>query len=354
MKKAEFKEELGVPEGIVDAGRQLFDDIKKNLFSELNPNQTEYELRFSPDESYTFGDKTVDDVQVNITLHPVGEYGDSNMGIRSRQRLEDTGKSVINMSVNPDGFVMLSIDKPVPQDWNVEDVKKSFDRYKVQNVTSLSHELMHDYDNFKRKISSPSHATDYQAKTHFMNFPVRAIGRLFFDLYYLDKVENTVRPTELYAKAKENNITKSEFLDFFKKEYDNILDAMKFNADDLVKELLNNIDEVDDMLRQVDDLDQDVDQMTDKEKVENLLRIAYVSFSNLRGENLRELLLTNPLEIIFGLQGSKEKYFDKHLNKILKHQNNPFGFYQDAEKYLKNTGRRVIKKMGKVYGLLPD
>ena len=353
--KKEFNEAVGVPEGIVDAGEKLYDDMKANLIPQLNLNQLEYEMNFQPEEPYKVGDMEIDDVELSVTLHPVDdEYGDSNMKVFKRQKLQDTGKSMVYMTVSQNGHLKLHVDKPVPEDWTIQGVKDSFDKMRVRTVSSLSHELMHDYDDFKKKSNRPSHLADYQAKTQFIGFPVKAISRLFYDLYYMDEVENTVRPTELYAKLKLGGITKGQFLDYFKKEYNHILDAMKFNVDELKSELMNNIDEVDELLRNVDDLEVSVDDMTDEEKVNALLRIAYISFSNVSGSVLKDMLTTNPLELILGFQGGKDPYFNKHIRRLTKHEDDPIGFYRDAEKYLKNTGRRVIRKMSKVYDLLPE
>ena len=44
--KKEFNEAVGVPEGIVDAGEKLYDDMKANLIPQLNMGQLEYEMNF--------------------------------------------------------------------------------------------------------------------------------------------------------------------------------------------------------------------------------------------------------------------------------------------------------------------
>jgi len=354
--KKEFNEAVGVPEGIVDAGRQLYNDMKKNLIPELNPNQTEYELDFKPDEPYKIGDMEIDKVELKVQLHPVpnDDYGDSNMQVFKQQKLEDTGKTIVYMTVTPKGLIKLGIDKPVPEDWSVDGVINSFEKNKVQTVSSLSHELKHDYDEFKKSFNSPKQIANYRSNVHFMNFPVRALQRMFYDMYYLDDIENLVRPTELYAKLVEKGIKKSEFLDYFKKEYNHIFDAMKFSVDGLIKELLENLDEVEELLHNVDDLDVNIDDMDPLEKVLTLLRIAYISYGNYGGNNLRSQLMTNPMELLFGLSGNKEPYFQDYIKKTTKYSDNPIEFYKNIEKRLKRTGRDVIKKMSKVYSLLPD
>lgn len=354
--KKEFNEAVGVPEGIVDAGKQLYDDIKKNLSGEINKNQTEYELNFKPEKPYKIGDMEIDDVELKLELHPIpnDEYGDSNMTVFGGQKLKDTGKSVIYMSIPSNGNIKLTIDKPVPLDWTVQGVLDSFEKNKVMGVSSVSHELKHQYDTFKKPIHSPSHIADYRSKTKLMNFPINGLQRMFFDLYYMDKVENLVRPSELYAKLMTKGIKKSNFLDYFKKEYANILDAMKFNVEDLIDELYENIDDVEQFLNHVDDMDEPVSEMTDEDKINMLLRVAYISYGNLSNTMLQNFLIDRPIEMLIGLSGNKEKYFNKHIYNTTKYSENPLEFYKNVESYLKNTGKKVIKKMAKVYSLLPD
>jgi len=354
--KKEFNEAVGVPEGIVDAGRQLYNDMKKNLIPKLNPNETEYELEFQPDEPYRIGDMEINNVELNVKLHPipVDDYGHSNMQVFKSQKLMDTGKTMIYMSVTPKGLIKLGIDKPVPEDWTVDGVIDSFEKNRVHTVSSLSHELKHDYDEFKKTFNSPSKIANYRSNVHFMNFPLKALQRMFYDLYYLDDIENLVRPTELYAKLEEKGIKKSQFLDYFKKEYNHIFDAMKFSVDSLIEELLENLDDVEDLLYSIDDLDVNVDDMDPLEKVLTLLNIVYISYVNYSGDDLRSQLIKNPKEILFGLSGSKKPYFQKYIKNLTKYGDNHIEFYKNIENRLKKTGRDIIKKMSKVYSLLPD
>lgn len=322
-RRKEFNEAVGVPEGIVDAGKRLYDDMKKLVIPMLDEDETEYELNFEPDEPYRIGDMVINDVEMKVTIHPVdtNEYGDSNMKVFRQQRLSDKGKSVVFMTVSPKGKIMLSMDIPVPLDWSVDELIKSLEKNKVKTVSSFSHELKHEYDSYKKEVEHPSHIADYNAKVKFIGFPVKALQRVFYDLYYMDKVENLVRPTELYAKLKTKVIKKSQFLDYFRKEYSHLLDAMKFNVDDLISELYENMDEVEGLLNNVDDLDKPVSEMSSEEKINALLKTAYISFSNISGENLMQMLVSNPLEVILGLGRKKGEYFDKHLSSKTKYEN---------------------------------
>ena len=90
------------------------------------------------------------------------------------------------------------------------------------------------------------------------------------------------------------------------------------------------------------------------EKVLTLLNIVYISYVNYSGDDLRSQLIKNPKEILFGLSGSKKPYFQKYIKNLTKYGDNHIEFYKNIENRLKKTGRDIIKKMSKVYSLLPD
>ena len=65
-------------------------------------------------------------------------------------------------------------------------------------------------------------------------------------------------------------------------------------------------------------------------------------------------MVDNDLEAEIGFMGDKAKQFDKYQKGFDKYENNVMKFYTDIEKYLKTTSKKLIKKLGKVYSLLPD
>jgi len=352
--EVKLNEAVGVPKGIVVACEKLYDDFKRKVIPMLKDGQTEYKVNFKPNEPYTIGDEEISNVEIDLKLRPDSDkYGESNMQVYRKNTIGKVDKDYVLMKVNKNGTVILTIDKPVPQDWTVDEVIQSINKGKVQTVSALSHELKHEYDDLKTPYSKVEKVSEYQANTEMFDFPIGAIQRMFYDLYYLDNIENSVRPTELYSKLKTLGIGKSGFLDFLKKEYFIVMESMRFSVDEMVREIYSKMDSVDELLSQVD-IGRDIKDLNDEEKVNLVLRIAYISASNNRRQNYGDSLVDNDLEAEIGFVGDKAKQFDKYQKSFDKYEDNVMKFYKDIEKYLKTTSSKVLKKLGKVYSLLPD
>ena len=348
-------ESVGVPEGIVKSGQRLYDDFKKEVIPLLKDGQTEYQVNFKPKEPYKEGDEEITNVEINLTIIPDSDdYGESNMQVYRKNTIGKVGNDYVLMKVNKNGTIILSIDKPVPEEWSVQEVIDSINNRKVQTISALSHELKHEYDDIKTPHTKIEKVSNYQSNTEMFNFPIGAIQRVFYDLYYLDDIENSVRPTELYAKLETKGIGKSGFLDYLRKEYFIVMESMKFSVDDMIKEIYKDMDSVDSFLGQVGDLGKNIEDLTDEEKVNLILRIAYVSASNSRRQNYGDSLVDNPLESQLGFVGDKDTQFSNYEKSFDKYDKDLMKFYTDIEKYLRTTSTKVLKKLGKVYSLLPD
>tara|TARA_R110000803_G_scaffold15713_6_gene43322 strand:- start:2779 stop:3840 length:1062 start_codon:yes stop_codon:yes gene_type:complete len=349
-----LNEAVGVPKGIVVAGEKLYDDFKRKVIPMLKDGQTEYKVNFKPNEPYTIGDEEINNVEIDLTLRPDSDkYGEANMQVYRKNTIGKIGSDYVLMKVNKNGTVILSIDKPVPEDWTIDEVIQSINKGKVQTVSALSHELKHEYDDLKTPHTNVKKVSEYQSNTEMFDFPIGAIQRMFYDLYYLDGIENSVRPTELYAKLKTLGIGKSGFLDYLRKEYFIVMESMKFSVDEMVREIYTKMDSVDDLLSQVD-IGTDIKNLSDDEKVNLVLRVAYISASNTRRQNYGDSLVDDELEAEVGFVGDKAKQFDKYEKSFDKYEDDIMKFYKDIEKYLKTTASKVLKKLGKVYSLLPD
>ena len=131
------------------------------------------------------------------------------------------------------------------------------------------------------------------------------------------------------------------------------MESMKFSVDEMVREIYTKMDSVDDLLSQVD-IGTDIKNLSDDEKVNLVLRVAYISASNTRRQNYGDSLVDDELEAEVGFVGDKAKQFDKYEKSFDKYEDDIMKFYKDIEKYLKITSSKVLKKLGKVYSLLPD
>ena len=152
-----LNEAVGVPKGIVVAGEKLYDDFKRKVIPMLKDGQTEYKVNFKPNEPYTIGDEEINNVEIDLTLRPDSDkYGEANMQVYRKNTVGKIGSDYVLMKVNKNGTVILSIDKPVPEDWTIDEVIQSINKGKVQTVSALSHELKHEYDPVKYPVFTAS------------------------------------------------------------------------------------------------------------------------------------------------------------------------------------------------------
>ena len=153
--KIKLNEAVGVPKGIVVAGEKLYDDFKRKVIPMLKDGQTEYKVNFKPNEPYTIGDEEINNVEIDLTLRPDSDkYGEANMQVYRKNTIGKVGSDYVLMKVNKNGTVILSIDKPVPENWTIDEVIQSINKGKVQTVSALSHELKHEYDDLKTPHSA--------------------------------------------------------------------------------------------------------------------------------------------------------------------------------------------------------
>ncbi|MDV7398135.1 hypothetical protein RZS08_42425, partial [Arthrospira platensis SPKY1] len=88
--------------------------------------------------------------------------------------------------------IKLSITIGVPEEDDFFSIQELFKDEKQIIITSLSHELMHAYEMYKKKISSPQSRASYEAYKN-VRFGIEPIDKFLHDLYFIHSIENVVR-----------------------------------------------------------------------------------------------------------------------------------------------------------------
>ena len=77
-------------------------------------------------------------MEIDLTLRPDSDkYGEANMMVYRKNTIGKVGSDYVLMKVNKNGKVILSIDKPVPEDWSVKDVIDSINKSKDEKSTII-------------------------------------------------------------------------------------------------------------------------------------------------------------------------------------------------------------------------
>jgi hypothetical protein len=352
MSKISLQEKLGVPDNLIQTASTLYGEILERLKKELNGEDLEYSFTFSPSSPYKIGDSEISKISINIEIFPDARFEEvdyQSMGFKSPSKYVKPGVTRIVNDINQ---VELTIEIVSPEEYNPSDVIDWFTNSKREIVSSLSHELKHAYDAEKSVFQKMSSRSSYNAANN-TRFNLPPLDKLAFNIYYTHMVENLVRPTEIMAYLEEDKINKKRFLSYLKsnRTYTKLMDVMNWNLPNAMNEIKNNhMDRVEQILELVDE---DMEGSTDKEKVlfildlwvRNYLKNNFDSFVNQMGENF--------MESLFGFSVNKSKAIDRHISRMSKIKD-PLKFIQYEENLTKTIASKVIRKISKLYDLLPD
>jgi len=349
-----INEVVGVPENIIDSAVRLYEDIKSELKQVIDTNITEYNFVIEPKEPYKIGDMDISEVDVTIEIYPVENldfYDFAEMGVRSEYSKGKRGKKTILLSVDKQGKTVLQMSLAVPKDWTEQGVIDYINKSRVNTVSSLTHELKHEYDDYKKPTGNIDDRAFYSAVRTMMDINIKPVKRLMFDLYYFTNIENLVRPSELAAKVKIGGVTRKEFRDFIKNEYQSIQEIRHFNINDFITELKNYIPKIQKVLEQAQI---DYSNMSEDEIIEEFLSIIYITLSTNQMDTYIHTITDNAYEQIFGFDEDKTKELDKFFNKISKYKEEHIQFYYNLQTELNRTGDRMLRKLSKIYSLIDE
>lgn len=350
--KKEFNEALGVPDNIVNAARDAFEDFKREFKKVLNRNETEYEFNYSPDKPYRIGDMEIKNINYEVKLHETNrtdEVRPISMGVKMSSKDSERFNKPVLISVDKQGNSNLQIDLSVPEDWDENDVLDYFNKNKVKNVKTFSHELKHEYDEYKIPFQTLSSRVIYTSIKKLMG-GIPPMNDFIFKLYFISRIESLVRPSEVAAEIDELGISKKQFLDFLLNNatYQELKDINQFSVDKLKGELKDYVGEIRDILSNLENED-DPFEKTDEEVIDRLLEIYYITITNNNNSMFYNYLVSDPFQQIFGLPPKEDKWFKDFAKKNQKYHNNPLRFYDNMELEFKYKSRKMMKKLSKLY-----
>lgn len=342
-----LKEELGVPKGIINSAKLLYEKIISNLenFQEIEKNEFSLEI----DEDFTFADFKIDQVKLDIQ---VIEHSHFNHISTIALQVETQGRIVepkikIKFKIIPKLNIKIILGAP-ENNWDYQDVKTFLESDRIEFIRSLSHELKHSYDHFKKPEETPLGFAEYRSYSEF-NPDLPPLNQFLMNLYYTHSFESLVRPSELASVIDVQNIKQSDFLNFLTsdKTFKKLKEIQSFSYDNLKKELRDYLPKINEILM---DLDEDVN-ISDDKKIDRMLNIFLVTLQNVKSKSLFGMLVSNPFEALFQqFRGSKDEYFRNSLKKIHRFKNAD-SFFEYYEKFFNFVSTKMIKKLGKLYAM---
>jgi hypothetical protein len=348
--KKVLREAVGIPEGIVETAELVYGQLMSELKSLNSISEDDEKLHFRLNGDYQISDykfKKIDLTLEIIRTDQVDKGTLVGMSFNFKSRLDNNTFKVIHQPTKKK--IELSVSVAIPEDGDLNSVVQELENEKEMSISSLSHELMHSYDKFKKPISNPSQRADYEAYKN-IRFGIDPIDDFLHNLYFIHSIENIVRPSEIAADLKSGSINKEGFLVFLKNNrvYKKLKEINSFTYEGLKKELLNHVNIIRERLEQsgIDIIPED-----NEELVNTVLDLLRINLVNGKGTVLKQDLTTNFFEEMMGFSGKKEEVFRNYVKKIQKYDNTD-DFFRNEEKMFKRTSYDLIKKIHKLYSIL--
>jgi hypothetical protein len=371
VSKQNIKEAVGVPANIEVASQNLYNDIAKKIKNkEIGPEDV-VKLKFiNKDGRYSFGDFNPNFITVEFGLGTYsGDAIDNNtgnkitgglvhsMGFSKASKLNDVFDLI---SVDTDGGVELNIDYAQPNDdeeWSGNKILDTMEKNKSNSISSLGHELKHAYDNYKKPVEKLVDRSNY-AGFQRSRSGVRPMDQFMFNMYFINQIENLVRPTESYVEmVSDGVVTKEQFLKFLlnSKTYKTLVQIRDSSFDNLVEDLKGYETEIDDYLNNTVD-GYDSSSLDIDDKVKYFLKVFAFATARKVHEVRKQLLtpVTNLFQMLFGGNDNPEadKFLDSTLGDLVKMMDNPNKFYYTSIENMKKIAIKMMKKLSKLYSLI--
>jgi len=353
-----LKEEVGVPSGIADSGKMLYLDLITRLKRKTVTGNSDFSLLFkNKDGKYSFSDfKDFTNIKIDFEFSGYDENANKlhsgilvmGLGHNIESQLDD-GFKLIN--INSDTITLsisILIPTSIPEITNHDVIKTLTDNDKII-ISSLTHELKHAYDNYKKPTESLKTRASYSAYSN-VRTGIREVDEFIYFLYFITAVENLVRPSELYSQMKEGNITREDFLEFISSNtiYQTLKKINNFSIDKMINSLKQNPEALDSFISKF--LDNKIPEDVDK-KVEVVLMILYIELSRNILSRAHSILTNNFFEALFELSEEKQKFLDAYEDEILRFKNNPLKYFEFQEKKFKFVSEKMMKRLSKLYSL---
>jgi hypothetical protein len=363
-----IKEAVGVPANIEVVAQNLYTDIAKKLKNKNIGPEDILKFKFiNKDGRYSFADFNPNFITVEFGL---GTYsGDAidnitgnkitgglvhSMGFSKASKLNDVFDLV---SVDTDGGIELNIDYAQPEnddEWSGDKILNTMKNNADNTVSSLAHELKHAYDNYKKPVEKLVDRSNY-AGFQRARSGVRPMDQFMFNMYFINQIENLVRPTESYVEMVSNGVvTKEQFLKFLlnSKTYKTLVKMRDYSFDDLKNELKEYEPQIDEYLDNTVN-NYDSSSMDTDEKVNYFLKIFAIKISQKVHEVRKNMLTPNIFQMLFG-GGNPDanNFLESTLGDLTKMMENPNKFYYISIENMKKIAIKMMKKLSKLYSLI--
>lgn len=346
--KRVLNEVLGVPEGILEAGEKLYELIGEKL--KRLPSDVSEEKNFHINTNLKISDFLIKKIILTIEYTEVNHLDKVqffSMAFKNASIFNNEKFYMVNI-INNETMEMV-INFAGPEGTTKKDILNYFKEDRPKLISSISHELGHAFNFYKRKNVGVSQTATY-AGYQQTSFPFRPITKFLHYLYYIHSIENIVRPIEVASMMRTGEIDREKFYEFITNDsvYKMMKEINSYSYQQLRNELEDDVSRINHFLKRIG-----VKRTfnTSDEVIDELLRIVYINLMNNTIGTAKEMITSHPLEQILGFMGNKEMFFNRLVNSFTKHQESPVNFFKKEEKNMKMVSEKMMKKLIKLYDL---
>lgn len=360
-----LSEAVGVPEGVIESAEELY-EIILNLLKGMD----DYDTRqtFTEDNlDLTISDYKINELELFVEINEMDDYDGplviASAGVSNKFNFN---KKILMKVQESDNEIELYLNFVSNLDnWDSQDVYNCFTKDKVDMISVIAHEIKHKFDKQKKTTDLIGKDADYQAySSSGLNFGIPVINQFMRYSYFIQYVENLVRPTEMATRMKLKGITREQFKDFF--ENDKVVKELKeirgFSYDYLIEKLYEQMNRIDALLEHAGVPYEDMDE---EEKIKTIMNLVYVNLINSKRDIFDRMTqdvngISNAFMRMMGLMVKDEdnegleKVRHKFLSHLATYVNKEEQFFVDECERFNYVSTKLIKRLGKIYSLIPD
>jgi hypothetical protein len=344
-----LKEEVGVPSNIVNVANQLYNQVIDNL------EDNEPIGDFDNVDTYIKGKFKIGDLKFKTIIYTF-EFKTNDVddeigiaGMATGGGFKVTKKFKIKSKIDKDSFNIKFVIF-APSNATGKDIKEYLKKEKNECISSITHELKHRYDDYKKPKTSLIGRGEYIAFTTNRFGDIDPINRFIHNLYFVHTIENLVRPSEIAGAIDAGDITKKGFYNFLTNHrvFKKLKEIQGFTYEGFRQELIDYVDKIK-VLFDVNDIE--YDGLSDEQIVDKILDLLLLNLKQWKAQTVHRLLADSPLDMIFGFKGEKDKFFTGYLNRLSRFDGNIKKYFEYEQKMFNFVATKMIKKISKVYAM---
>ncbi len=350
--KQAIDEVLGVPDNIVNVANQIYDEVINHIDEDENVGDFDNVYSYIKGK-FKVGDLKFKNIEYVFDFKENQQDSDVGMvGMATGGSFKVTKNFKIKSTMDNNTFHIKFV-LFAPKNATGKDIKEYLNKEKNEIISSITHELKHKYDDYKKPKTSLTARGEYSAYSNRGFGDITPINKFLHHLYFTHSIENLVRPSELAGSIQSGEITKKDFYNFLmdNRVYKELKKIQNFTYEGLREELRDYLDKIK-FLFDMNNIE--YEGLSDDEVIDRTLDLILLNLKHWKAETVQMLLADNPFEMFFGFRGKKDKYFRQYLNKVSKYDGDSKRYFKYEEKMFNMIADKMIRKISKLFAMAKD